>query len=212
MPVTSTEHSELPIEDSDLVQKIALLEDALKQRSDEVGRYKKAYEALVVVYQKKKQIFGRKSETLNTEQIAFAWHEALKQVDLQGIDPADLPAPAPAENKPKPKPKHAPHARRNLEEANHLPTETIRIEPPNVPEGATQIGQDVSWKLERQRATFLRIKIVRPIYAIPGAVDATETKLVQAPPVDEMIPKGLLAPGLLAHLIVSKWDDHLPYC
>jgi transposase len=121
---------------------------------------------------------------------------------LQGIDPADLPVPTPddAENKPKPKPKHTPHARRNLEEADHLPTETIVIEPPELPEGAAKIGEDVSWKLEHQRARVLRLKIVRPIYAVPGPVDATETTVVQAPPVDEMIPKGLLAPGLLAHL------------
>jgi transposase len=38
-----------------------------------------------------------------------------------------------------------------------------------------------------------------------------ETCIVQAPPPDEMVPRGLLGHGLLAHLFVSKWVDHLPY-
>ncbi len=95
-------------------------------------------------------------------------------------------------------------------EATHLPTETIVLTPPELTEGAVTIGEDVSYRYEHQRARVIRLAIVRPIYKCDDEA-RIETHIYQADPPDEMIPKGLLAHGMLAHLLVSKWEDHLPY-
>jgi transposase len=53
--------------------------------------------------------------------------------------------------------------------------------------------------------------VVRPTYGCRACErSGDDPQLVRSPPPPEPIPRGTAAAGLLAHLIVSKYVDHLP--
>lgn len=68
-----------------------------------------------------------------------------------------------------------------------------------------KIGEDVSEQLEFIPEHFKVIRHVRPKFACGKCAT-----LVQAPAPTRPIDKGLAGPGLLAHVAVSKYLDHLP--
>lgn len=67
------------------------------------------------------------------------------------------------------------------------------------------IGEDVSEQLEYKPASFRVIRHVRPKYRCDGCCS-----LQQAPAPSKPIPKSYAGPGLLAHVAVAKYCDHLP--
>lgn len=68
------------------------------------------------------------------------------------------------------------------------------------------IGEDVSEQLEYEPASLFVIEHVQKKYACKPCED----KVVTAPKPSMPIEKGLPGPGLLAHVVVSKYADHLP--
>jgi transposase len=68
-----------------------------------------------------------------------------------------------------------------------------------------QLGEDVAEQLEYVPASFRVIRHVRPKLAC-DCCDA----IVQAPAPSRPIERGLAGPGLLAHVLVAKFADHLP--
>ncbi|XXY36403.1 IS66 family transposase [Sorangium sp. So ce260] len=70
-----------------------------------------------------------------------------------------------------------------------------------------RIGEEVSETLEWRPASFVRLQIVRPKFAKQGEPEAG---VVIADVADSPIPRSLAGPGLLAHVLVSKYGDHLP--
>ncbi|WNG50104.1 IS66 family transposase [Archangium minus] len=70
----------------------------------------------------------------------------------------------------------------------------------------TCCGQEKSETLEWVPGHFKVIEEVRPKYACRPCGDG----LVVAPPADRVIEGGLPGPGLVAHVLVSKFKDHLP--
>jgi transposase len=91
-----------------------------------------------------------------------------------------------------------------------LREETIIIEPDHVPDGARRVGAEIAYRVGIRRAEMVRYAIVRPKYARDDE-DETSTKITIAEPPHEMIPRGVLAPSGLAHVIASKFDRHVPY-
>ena len=69
----------------------------------------------------------------------------------------------------------------------------------------SKLGEDVAEILEYVPAQFKVIRQVRPKLACT----ACDT-IVQAPAPSRPIERGLAGPGLLAHVLVSKYADHLP--
>lgn len=67
------------------------------------------------------------------------------------------------------------------------------------------IADDVSETLEYVPATFKVVKHIRPRCACINC-----EKIVQAYPPSKAIPKSKAGAGLLSHIIVSKYADHLP--
>jgi len=67
------------------------------------------------------------------------------------------------------------------------------------------IGEDVSEQLEYKPASFRVIRHVRPKYRCDGC-----SSLQQASAPSKPIPKSYAGPGLLAHIAVAKYCDHLP--
>src|SRR5580765_446593 len=67
------------------------------------------------------------------------------------------------------------------------------------------LGEDTAEMLEYVPASFKVIRHVRPKLNC-----ATCDRIVQAPAPSRPIDRGLAGPGLLAHVLVSKYADHLP--
>ena len=74
-----------------------------------------------------------------------------------------------------------------------------------------RIGADVSERLDyRPACLFVRV-LERPTYLCRRCEEQGNTiQAVQAPLPPEPIPRGTVGAGLLAHVLVSKWWDHLP--
>src|SRR5215471_13107257 len=99
-------------------------------------------------------------------------------------------------------------ARRPLPASLPRETETIAPEQKACPDcGGTLrlLGEDVSEILEYVPARFKVIRTVRPKLSCAGC-----SQIVQAPAPNRPIDRGLAGPGLLAHVLVSKYADHLP--
>jgi transposase len=69
----------------------------------------------------------------------------------------------------------------------------------------TVIGEAISEQLDVIPARFFVHRHIRPQYACRHCDTVTAV-----PPPPQVIDKGLPAPGLLAHILVSKYSDHLP--
>ena len=142
--------------------------------------------------------FGRRSERLDQElgqlelmldELHSAQAEALAAVSAKP-EAAQRPARRPL-------PAHLPR-----ETQTHVPEETAC---PACGGALKPLGEDVTELLEYIPASFKVIRQVRPKLAC-GCCDA----IVQAPAPSRPIARGLAGPGLLAHVLVSKYSDHLP--
>ncbi|MHC1778342.1 MAG: IS66 family transposase [Lentimicrobium sp.] len=106
----------------------------------------------------------------------------------------------------KPEPKNHPL---RLELAAHLPRKTEVLEPADLPEGAVKIGENITEVLDYVPATVFVRQFVRPKYIV--SQDDEQTRIITAPLPSLPIPKGNAGAGLLAHILVSKFVDHLPF-
>ncbi len=171
---------------------LAAAEVALHDRDLEI-------EALKLQLAKLKRMqFGRSSEQLDGEiaqlQLALDSLESDKP-DVHAVtEPVD------------PSPRRKP-VRRAL--PDHLPRDERRHQPdPECPDcGGTlrYLGQDVSEVLEYVPGRFKVIRDVRPKLSC-GACQ----QIVQCAAPSRPIERGLAGPELLAHVLVSKYADHLP--
>ncbi len=156
----------------------------------------------LVIEKYKRMIFGTKSEKLKgeLEQLEFQLEELETE---QAAREVQEPHSARTTNQSRPR---AP--RKPLPE--DLPREVITHPPastccPDCGGALRQFGQDVSEQLERIPASFKVVEHVRPKFACAAC-----EQVVQAPAPARPIDQGLPGPGLLAHVLVSKFADHLP--
>src|SRR3974390_1983156 len=145
--------------------------------------------------------FGRSSEKLDRqiEQLELRL-EALQQNDAEKVAVLLEPI-ASAELQVRP-------ARRPL--PAHLPREVRTYLPkqeacPDCGGELKHLGEDVSEMLEIESIRFKVIRQVRPKLACAGC-----DRIVQAEAPSRPIARGVAGPGLLAHVLVSKFGDHLP--
>jgi transposase len=92
----------------------------------------------------------------------------------------------------------------------HLPLEESIIEPLVVqaePEMWRRIGEEVNEVLDYEPARFLRRRTIRPKYVHREDKDKAPVIAPLPPALQE---RGIAAPGLLAHVVVSKYGYHLP--
>ncbi len=146
----------------------------------------------------KRMQFGRSSEQLDQTiaQLELSLEE-LEASESELLAPLVSP---PAVEKAKP-------ARRALPES--LPRETVVHEAPcNCPGcggSLRALGEDVAEILEYVPSRFKVMRHVRPKFSC-----ASCQQIVQVPAPNRPIARGLAGPGLLAHVLVSKYCDHLP--
>jgi transposase len=89
---------------------------------------------------------------------------------------------------------------------SHLHREEHIIEPEEDITGARRIGEVVTEVLEYTPGKFYVERYVRPKYVLPEEEKIVIGELPSLP-----IPRGNAGPGLLAHLLISKFVDHLPF-
>jgi transposase len=77
----------------------------------------------------------------------------------------------------------------------------------------SRIGEEVAEKLDIIPATIRVIRHIRPKYACKHCegldTDGATVKIAPTPP--QIIPKGIVTAGLLAHVLVGKFCDALPF-
>jgi transposase len=154
-------------------------------------------------------IFGRKSEKLTAqlEQLEFRLEELETAQAADEAAQAEAEAAQPPSSRAVAKSRHRP-SRKPLPE--DLPREVITHLPahnccPDCGGVLRKFGEDVSEQLERVPATYKVIRHVRPKFACAGC-----ERVVEAPAPARPIERGLPGPGLLAHVLVSKYGDHQP--
>lgn len=91
----------------------------------------------------------------------------------------------------------------------HLPRVEHIMEIDDLPEGAIRIGEISSEHLEYKKAELYVVKVIRPKYLT--ASDDESSTIAIAPVFELPLPKSKVGAGMLSHLMICKYVDHLPF-
>ena len=192
-PQTQTEEIDAALPDDVAALKALVLE----QRAQLATRVAEIEQLKLLIAKLRRMQFGRSSERLDQQ---------IEQMELRLEELQSAQAELPSVAKPQVEEKSKP-VRRPLPE--HLPRERVVHEPactcPDCGQVMKRIGEDVSEVLDYVPARFRVIRHVRPKLACPACERIVQ---VQAP--SRPIDRGMAGAGLLAHVLVSKYADHLP--
>jgi transposase len=201
-------------------EQIRELKDKLARAAHERDEYRKLYElASIELERLRRHIFGQKAEHVDPGQMQLAFDAIVQMLAGTGAQPdagatgspdgRDGTAPNGSSGAEDKRRQARPHGRQRLPE--HLPVERIELLPPEAQDergtALVRIGEEVSETLEWRPASFVRLQIVRPKFAVKGEPEQGIT-IADVP--DSPVPRSLAGPGLLAHVLVSKYADHLP--
>ena len=171
--------------------------EALSSQAQQIEHLKLVIEKL------RRMMFGSKSEkvTIQVEQFELQ----LEETETEQAAAEENTAASVSEDKPRSKSRPS---RKPL--PAHLPREVIRHEPgqdccPDCNGALRLFGEDVAEILEYIPANFKVIRHVRPKFACKQC-----ERIVEAPAPSRTIERGLAGPGLIAHVLVSKYADHCP--
>lgn len=140
--------------------------------------------------------FGSKSESMDQLQL-FAENEAIAEATVKDIEPKFQGS---AELKEKPKRKPLPEHLERIEQVL-----SIGEDCPECRGDLSKLGEDITEELEYIPGRFVVNKIIRPRMSCRRC----ET-ISQAPMPSRPVERGRPGPSLLAHVLVSKYADHLP--
>jgi len=183
------------------------LKALLAQRDAELAMMKLLVEKLKLqIARFRRDKFGASAERLNQLQQLELLVEELEtgrsSIAAEAGDAPLVPATEPDSTEPRRLPVRKPLP-------DHLPRETVTHAAAcgcQTCGGALRlVGEDVSEMLELIPERFKVIRHVRPKYACVKC-----QTLTQAPAPSRPIARGLAGPGLLAHVLISKYCDHLP--
>jgi transposase len=183
-------------------QLIAIQQQLLDKNEQLLSRDHEIEHLKLLIAKRRRMQFGRKSEKVERqiEQLELK----LEDLEANRTEPAPPPAiePAPSE------PVSSRKKRRTLPDHLRREIQTHEPEQHSCPQcGGTlkKLGEDVSEVLEWVPASFKVIRHVRPKLCCTGC-----DVIVQAPAPSRRIDRGMAGPGLLAHVLTSKFVDHLP--
>jgi transposase len=205
-----SDSSELP-NDVETLQRLVLEQQAeieshqrqLQTYAVEINSRQLEIERLKLVLAKLRRLkFGQRSEQLDLQISQLE----LTLEDLEASQFVSVNEASPAVATPRGKP-----VRKPLPE--HLPREEMRYEPltsngctcPDCGGTLQALEDDVSEVLERIPSRFKVIRHIRPKFGCRSC-----QKIIQARAPARPIERGLAGPALLAHVLVSKFADHLP--
>jgi transposase len=174
----------------------------VSEQAEELDARSQRIEHMKLMIEKLRQMmFGKKSEKviLKLEQLEFELEE---EETTQAVIEAVLDRVSPArEAKTRPERKPLPeHLKREV--ITHVPGRDCC---PDCGAQLRKFGEDISEQLEYIPDSFKVIRHVRPKFSCTGC-----DRVVEAPAPSRPIERGLAGPALLAHVIVSKFSDHLP--
>jgi transposase len=151
--------------------------------------------------------YGQKADRVDPNQLLLelcAQLQALAQTP-PAPGPEDDPSPPPP-----PRPGQRGHGRRRIPEDMERRTEVHDLSPEEQQCACGRsmrcIGEERSVQFEYVRAKLVAVEHVRRKYACVCPESTVSTAAKPSSPIE----KGLAAPSLLSHLIVSKYLDHLP--
>jgi transposase len=173
----------------------------LQSRETEIEHLK------LLLSQLRRMQFGRKSEKLERqiEQLELRLEDLQQTQPSESVQASESPHPSaeassvdsPAKPARRALPAHLPRTTQT-----HLPKHTVC---PDCGGELRKLGDEISEILEYVRAHFQVIRQVRPKLSCRHC-----ESIVQAPAPSRPIARGVAGPGLLAHVLVSKYCDHLP--
>jgi transposase len=191
---------------------------AEREEAARVTASMRAYEALIEalriqIARLKRQRYGHSSEKIDREieQLEMALEGLEIAQAAEGNDPTPAEDDAAADGAPetdttKRKP---PRRRGKPKVAPDTPRERITLDPgencPDCGGPLRLLGEDVSQILDFIAAKLKLVETVRPKKSCRCC-----EKVVQEPAPTRPVERGMAGPGLLAHIIVAKYDDHLP--
>jgi len=197
--------SEPPLSDADLPDDPAALRALLAaSRTENADLAEEVARPKAILAAFRRALFGRRSEKRDPDQLEPALEEASQELaeDRAKAEAADAP------------PKKRRAARRRARRGSlppHLPRIETVVEPertdcPGCGGALHRIGEDRAERLDVIPAQF-RVPVTRrPRYARRGCADG----VVQAPAPPRLIAKGLPTEATAAHVLVSKFAEHLP--
>jgi len=171
----------------------------------------RAYEALVQalklrIAKLRRQKFGPSSEKIAREIVQLEL--ALEALEVK-IAADDTSMESAEETEPEVSTRTAPRRRGKPRISQDAPRERTVLDPGDVcPECSGELrllGEDIAEMLEFVAAKLKVVETVR----LKKSCRRCE-KIVQEPAPTRPIPRGMAGPGLLAHILVAKFDDHLP--
>jgi transposase len=176
--------------------------EQLLSRENEIAHLK------LLIAKLQRMQFGRKSEKLTQqiEQLELRLEE-LQATPAENAPQESQPSETSSSETTSPSVPQKP-ARRGL--PDHLPRQTQRHQPkesvcPDCGGALRKLGEDISEILEYVPASFYVVRHVRE------KLNCTKCdKIVQAAAPSRPIERGIAGPGLLAHVLVSKYADHSP--
>lgn len=198
-----TSAATVPDELSLLRELVSTLRAALEQSQHSVAQFQKENELLrQKVEALVRKVFGSSSEKIDPTQL-----ELLLQLSgsLAASKESATPAPAkPVETGHRQKPQRAPRIPENLPVVEQV-LEPAEVQ--NSPEQWRLIGQEISEQLDYEPGRFLCRRTVRRKYVHVSDPDRAP---IIAPLPEKLQERGLAGPGLLTHILVGKYCDHLP--
>jgi transposase len=166
-----------------------------------------------------RRLYGRKSEKRDPNQLMFdsLMLEALNQPEEGSPAPVAEVPPATSTTEKKARRKKRRHPGR-IPIPEHLERVEIFLDIPDeeklcpkTGKPLKQVGVEVSEKLEYRPGKLVVNVYKRPKYASPDTMAAMDVGIITAPMPDSPIEKCKADVGLLSHIIVSKFADHLPF-
>jgi transposase len=139
---------------------------------------------------------GQRNERLDRHQLELLLQGLANVVTLPTPDPKPVTA---SRN-------GTPHPVRRMLAEDKLETYEIVIEPEEVqahPDGWKKISEERTSQLD-----WVAPKIIKRVFIRPRYVKAEQFAIASLPP--QPIEQGMVGPGLLAQILVSKYEHHLP--
>ena len=212
---------------ADLEREVAALTTRLHEAESSLTRLRRAYtQALEQLQLMRRRLFVAKAERHEAaaEQLAFdALFDQVRRLEKEIAAAEDKDPTDPRKKRRTP---HTPTGRRDLAEAN-LPEVRVEITDPELEGQAERIGFEESSRLGYERGGMRRIVVARAVYKVaspdaatpgtdagtPAPVPPAEAapQIVTTPVPRELFRRALLAPSMIAHLLVAKYMMGVPF-